>query len=109
MKCFGKTTLFGFLTLLASGATVSAGTKTVCVRFEIQTSDSGASSDSLKEDHYLDTNSGATVIARGVRINVSYGGASVTNDVNTDPSTGCRTFSHTQSGPFSVRVYARAS
>lgn len=83
--------------------------RTVCIKFDIQTADSAASGDTLKEDFYLDANAGVSAIARGVRINVSYGGSSVTNDVDTDPSTGCHTFSHAESGPFSVRVYSRAT
>ena len=98
------------LLALTAAAPTFAYNYNVCVRFQIQTTDSAEATDSPREDHYLGANNGITVTARGVRINIYKNGASVTGgDVNTNPSSGCYSFVHGSNGTFSIRVYGRAS
>ncbi len=94
---------------LTAAHTAHATPYTVCVRFDIETADSAASTDSLREDYFLDADEGRSVPAYGVYINLYRNGQSITGgNVITDPSTGCYTYNGTLSGPVTMRVYARA-
>ncbi|KAB2898597.1 MAG: hypothetical protein F9K40_11245 [Kofleriaceae bacterium] len=87
-----------------------AATYTVCPRFEIETGDSATAAAYPREDHFLGADGGLVVPAYGIHINVYKNGSSVTGgNVVTSPSTGCHTFTTSHAGPFTMRVYARAT
>ncbi|MFZ2452188.1 MAG: hypothetical protein WAW36_16885 [Methylovulum miyakonense] len=90
----------------------SAGNYKTCIKFQIKTVDSGLGitngpNTGGKEDYYLNANAGEEVIARGVRVQMSNGNWNKTFDSN--PSTGCFSWSHAATSGFSLRVYGYAT
>ena len=87
---------------------------TVCVKVDIQTTDSGLTANGITEDRWVGANDNDSyvVIARGFRIRVSWGGWAQTFD--THYQSGCVTFpnpvgSATPMVGASVRVYGYAT
>ncbi len=102
---------------LASQRSSSAATwipMTICVKADIQTTDSGLTANSITEDRWVGANSNDSyvVIGRGFRIKVTWGNWSRTYD--THPQSGCVTFasplpSYSPLFGVSVRVYGLAT
>ena len=87
----------------STGVHTKSSAYTLCVRFEIQTEDSGfVNSSGYTEDYWATANDGIVVPAYGVRVKV--GGSTY----DTDPDTGCVTF-NADSSSQNVRVYAYAT
>lgn len=87
---------------------------TVCVKADIQTTDSGLTANGITEDRWVGANSASSyvVIGRGFRVRVTWSSWARTFD--TDPSTGCVTFASplgtaTPLTGATVRVYGFAT
>ncbi len=83
-----------------------------CIRWEVQTVDSGLGiangpNAGGTEDQYVSCNAGCTVIARGVRVQVAKSGVAQVFDA--DPTTGCFDWTHTSTSGFDLRVYGFAT
>ncbi|RMG98068.1 MAG: hypothetical protein D6705_07060 [Deltaproteobacteria bacterium] len=92
---------------LASAA--SAATFRTCIKWEVQTADSGRQipygpNAGATEDRYPTADQGVIASAVGVRIRIQGSGFDQTFD--TEPNTGCVTWSDTDGKTYSVRVYA---
>jgi len=96
------------LSLLLSAA-ARAATFTICVQADIQTTDSGLAANGVTEDKWTGANSAIQylVIGRGFRVKVRQGNWTHTYD--SDPETGCFSFSRTSATGFDVRVYGFAT
>lgn len=98
------------LSLLAlTSASASAATFTICVKADIQTTDSGQTANGITEDRWVGANDPTSylVVGRGFRVRVDQGGW--TNTYDSDPSTGCFSFSRNSASGFDVRVYGFAT
>lgn len=88
-------------------ASADAATFEICVRVNIQTTDSDLQANGVREDYYRGMNTRGTVIGRGFRVRVSQGSWSRTFDAS--PNTGCFSFTRNSSRGFGVRVYGFAT
>ncbi|MGZ8191074.1 MAG: hypothetical protein ACXWTS_07560 [Methylococcaceae bacterium] len=100
-----------FVIPLLYSSHASAGNYKTCIKFQIKTVDSGLAitngpNTTGIEDYYNNANAGVDVIARGVRVKMSNGSWQKTFDSN--PSTGCLSWSHAATSGFSLRVYGYA-
>ncbi|WP_437731376.1 hypothetical protein [Sorangium sp. So ce1335] len=91
---------------------VAANVYSLCIKWEIRLTDSGRTvvtqaGQTITEDHWNDPSGSHVVTARGVRVRLTKGSYSQVFDTN--PTTGCFTFTHPQGGPFDLRVYAYAT
>jgi hypothetical protein len=100
---------FAALLLLAGGSPALAATFQVCVRADIQTTDSGSTANGITEDKWIgaDASDEYLVTGRGFRVRVRQG-AWVAN-FDSDPETGCFSFVRNSASGFDVRVYGFAT
>jgi hypothetical protein len=100
-----------FLAALAASvpAYAHAATFTICVRANIQTTDSGIAANGLDEDYYQFANQagGFEVVGRGFRVQLTQGAWSDTFD--SDPTNGCFSVVRNSANGFGVRVYGFAT
>lgn len=104
--------VFGATVVVVVGGlagSVEAATFKVCVRVNVQTTDSGVSVNGYSEDHYLGTDApgGLTVIGRGFRVKMTQGSWEHTYDSSTVD--GCFSFVRSSNSGFGVRVYGFAT
>ncbi|MFT3775911.1 MAG: hypothetical protein QM820_61995 [Minicystis sp.] len=89
--------------------TIGANVYALCIKWDIRLTDSGkqvvtTGGDTITEDYWNDPGGAHVVTARGVRVRLTKG--SFNQVFDTDPTTGCFTFTHPGGGPFDLRVYA---
>ena len=94
---------------LVAATPARAATFRTCIKWEIQTADSGRQipygpNAGGTEDRYRTADQGVIASAVGVRIRIQGPGFDQTFD--TEPNTGCVTWSDTDGKTYSVRVYA---
>lgn len=93
----------GLTDLRNAGVNPHLGPYTLCVLFEVETTDSGfVNSRGYTEDYWNTGNNGIYVQAFGIRVRVG------NTTYDTDPATGCVTF-NAASATQNVRVYAYAT
>lgn len=96
------------LMLIVPGV-AQAATFSVCIRSNIQTTDSGQTANGIDEDYYSLANQpgGEEVVGRGFRVRITQGTWGQTFD--SDPTSGCFSFARDSSTGFTVRVYGFAT
>lgn len=104
-----KTTLLLAALAASVPAYAHAATFTICVRANIQTTDSGLFANGIDEDYYQTANQagGVEVVGRGFRVLLTQGAWSDTFD--SDPTSGCFSVNRTSANGFGVRVYGYAT
>jgi hypothetical protein len=97
------------LMLAAIASPASAATFQICVRVDVVTTDSGLTANGITEDKWVGANDPTEylVTGRGFRVKVGQGNWEDTFD--SDPETGCFSFSRNSSQGFAVRVYGFAT
>lgn len=86
-----------------------AATFQICVMARVQTTDSSQTANGITEDYWTHANQagGYNVVGRGFRVKVTQGAWEHTYD--SDPTTGCFSFTRASSSGFGVRVYGFAT
>jgi hypothetical protein len=95
--------------LVACSMPATAATFQICVKVDIQTTDSGLTANGISEDKWVGANDPVTypVIGRGFRVKVRQG--TWVRTYNSHPTTGCFSFSRNSATGFAIRVYGFAT
>lgn len=106
-----RLTLLFALLLAASGLVqaVQAATFEICIKADVQTTDSGSTANGIDEDYWPGANDPVEylVVGRGFRVRVRQG--AWVQDFDSDPATGCFSFNRTSATGFDIRVYGFAT
>jgi len=113
-RSLGRKTLLLYVALIGVALTsfsskAQAATFELCVKIDVRTTDSGLTANGIKEDYWVNANNPTQylVTGRGFRVKVTQGTWSATYD--SDPITGCFSFSRNLSSGFGIRVYGYAT